>query len=418
MADSSLSLSLSLNMKEAADSAFRAGDFRQAVDRYADALRADGLDAAARSAILCNRSAALHKLSRYAEAREDAAQAVAHTPGGVKAHYRLACALHALGDHQAALTACNAGLAISSHEQLKSLASLCTEAVRQTLSAPPPAPPPAALSDPDESSAKRAKSTAHAASEGAFAAGAASSVGDDWECLQLPAYACPPKPAWAGPAGLSALQELALSARPDPRKVLLTTRDFVVAYDAYPKARCHLLIMPRTRIDSPAQLTRAHVPMMRAMARLAAWLAPALRTRLLPGLAPLVAGFHSVPSMRQLHLHLISLDFQSEALKHRKHWNSFTSDFLVLPVRWLEALETQGAVMVHVHAEETKLSTEGMRCPLTGTLLKNMPAVKAHVSSAGYQRALAAIDARFEGEPLVGLWPIVDRCDAQVERKG
>jgi aprataxin len=246
--------------------------------------------------------------------------------------------------------------------------------------------------------------SAHAASEGAFVAGAASSIGDDWECLQLPAYACPPKPA--APAGLSALQELALSARPDPRKVLLTTRDFVVAYDAYPKARCHLLILPRTRIDSPVQLTRAHVPMMRAMARLAAWLAPALRTRLLPGLAPLVAGFHSVPSMRQLHLHLISIDFQAEALKHKKHWNSFTSDFLVLPVRWLEALETRGAVVVQVNAEEAKLSAEGMRCPLTGTLLKNVPALKDHLSSAVYQRALAATDARFEGEPLVGLWPL------------
>ena len=268
----------------------------------------------------------------------------------------------------------------------------------------PSAPPPAALSDPDENSAKRAKMSAHAASEGAFVAGAASSIGDDWECLQLPAYACPPKPA--APAGLSALQELALSARPDPRKVLLTTRDFVVAYDAYPKARCHLLILPRTRIDSPVQLTRAHVPMMRAMARLAAWLAPALRTRLLPGLAPLVAGFHSVPSMRQLHLHLISIDFQAEALKHKKHWNSFTSDFLVLPVRWLEALETRGAVVVQVNAEEAKLSAEGMRCPLTGTLLKNVPALKDHLSSAVYQRALAATDARFEGEPLVGLWPL------------
>ena len=385
--------------KDQGDAAFRAGDFARACSLYAYALHSDQLDAAACSAILCNRSAALLKLKRNTEAREDAAAAVGYTPDVPKPHYRLACALRALGEHQAALTACNAGLATSNHAQLKSLAASCTEALEQTSSAAAPE----ALIELDESRAKRHKPSANAASEG-DGAGACSDSGDDWECMgELPAYACPPKPA--APAGLSALQELALSARPDPCKTLLVTRDFVVAYDVYPKARCHLLIMPRMRIDSPAQLTPTHLPMVHAMARLAAWLATALRTRLLHGLAPLVAGFHAVPSMRQLHLHLISTDFQSEALKNKKHWNSFTSDFLVPPGRWLEALDRHGTITVDEGAEEAKLKA-GMRCPLTGAVLKNMPAVKAHVSSAEYQRALTALAARFADEPLVGSWPL------------
>lgn len=34
-------------------------------------------------------------------------------------------------------------------------------------------------------------------------------------------------------------------------------------------------------------------------------------------------GFHAVPSMRHLHLHVISDDFVSDRLKYRKHYLSF-----------------------------------------------------------------------------------------------
>ncbi len=40
-------------------------------------------------------------------------------------------------------------------------------------------------------------------------------------------------------------------------------------------------------------------------------------------------GFHAIPSMKQLHAHLISQDFDSEFLKTKKHWNSFNTDYFV-----------------------------------------------------------------------------------------
>lgn len=55
-------------------------------------------------------------------------------------------------------------------------------------------------------------------------------------------------------------------------------------------------------------------------------------------------GFHAIPSMSLLHLHLIrfsphscvrnkliiaSDDFISDSLKNKKHWNSFNTDFFV-----------------------------------------------------------------------------------------
>lgn len=38
-------------------------------------------------------------------------------------------------------------------------------------------------------------------------------------------------------------------------------------------------------------------------------------------------GFHAVPSMAQLHLHVVSQDLRGSGMKHRKHWNSFATDF-------------------------------------------------------------------------------------------
>lgn len=40
-------------------------------------------------------------------------------------------------------------------------------------------------------------------------------------------------------------------------------------------------------------------------------------------------GYHAQPSLDQLHLHVISKDFDSEFLKTKKHFNSFTTDFFI-----------------------------------------------------------------------------------------
>ena len=56
----------------------------------------------------------------------------------------------------------------------------------------------------------------------------------------------------------------------------------------------------------------------------------------------------------------------SECLKNKKHWNSFATDFLVPPARWIADLEETGAVVSGSRAaqaeQEAKLKRE-MRCP-------------------------------------------------------
>ena len=43
----------------------------------------------------------------------------------------------------------------------------------------------------------------------------------------------------------------------------------------------------------------------------------------------IVAGVHAVPSMAHLHIHVISRDRHSPCMKHRKHYNSFATEFMV-----------------------------------------------------------------------------------------
>lgn len=46
-------------------------------------------------------------------------------------------------------------------------------------------------------------------------------------------------------------------------------------------------------------------------------------------LAEIVAGVHTHPSMNHLHIHVFSRDMASPWLKHKKHYLSFNSTFLV-----------------------------------------------------------------------------------------
>jgi aprataxin len=218
------------------------------------------------------------------------------------------------------------------------------------------------------------------------AAGGGSS-GARWTGLVLPPYVRPPKPA--GFAGMDALARLAQSPDTAGGNIFLTTAELVVAYDVYPKAVVHLLILPREHIQGPSSLTRQHLPLLQKMASLGSHLGQKLCERD-KSLVPCRLGFHAVPSMSQLHLHLISSDLRSDCLKNKKHWNSFTTSFFVRPQLWIAQLESEGRVVVDDVAEEAKLKAE-MRCPFSGASLKNMPAVKQHVGTPEYRAHCQAL---------------------------
>lgn len=153
-----------------------------------------------------------------------------------------------------------------------------------------------------------------------------------------------------------------------PSRVLYYDNKFVVINDMYPKASVHTLLLPRSKahnlqhpfdafedadflaeVRTEADKLRRHVAgeLRRKFGKYSAQ--DAEREAILNGDGELIArvdgkidlpsgrdwsedvkiGIHAGPSMNHLHIHVISRDMFSERLKHRKHYNSFNTPFLV-----------------------------------------------------------------------------------------
>ncbi len=93
-------------------------------------------------------------------------------------------------------------------------------------------------------------------------------------------------------------------------------------------------------------------------------------------------SYHALPSLRPLHLHIVSADLSTPALKTKRHWNSFTSPFF-LPTDSVERqLREQGSVRVSQDEAEKALRRK-LRCPRCEAGQRNMPALKAHHAACG-----------------------------------
>lgn len=148
-----------------------------------------------------------------------------------------------------------------------------------------------------------------------------------------------------------------------PSRVIYHNEDFVAINDLFPKASVHTLLLPRgpqshshpfnafedpeflARVREEAEKLRNLISqeLRRKYGRFS--VQERFRERLLNGEDELpdgvdlpigrdwkkevVAGVHAHPSMSHLHVHIMSIDHFSECLKHRKHYNSFSTPFFV-----------------------------------------------------------------------------------------
>ncbi|RMZ76834.1 hypothetical protein DV738_g4750, partial [Chaetothyriales sp. CBS 135597] len=83
------------------------------------------------------------------------------------------------------------------------------------------------------------------------------------------------------------------------------------------------------QLMSPRDSTRSRQP---KPARISAMNAPDPPAELPPGrdfASELKVGIHAHPSMNQLHIHIISPDMSRDTMRHRKHYNSFNTDFFI-----------------------------------------------------------------------------------------
>ncbi|NXK41169.1 APTX protein, partial [Piprites chloris] len=164
------------------------------------------------------------------------------------------------------------------------------------------------------------------------------------------------------------------SSMQDPKLQVYKDEKTVVIKDKYPKARYHWLILPWEPISSLKSVTRDHLELlehMHAVGKKMIEQCPA-RERL-----EFRLGYHAIPSMSQLHLHVISQDFDSVALKTKKHWNSFTTDYFLNSQDVMEMVRNKGKVMVKDHVSE--LLKLPLRCHRCKQQLSTIPQLKEHL---------------------------------------
>ncbi|GJQ11642.1 hypothetical protein GpartN1_g3433.t1 [Galdieria partita] len=156
----------------------------------------------------------------------------------------------------------------------------------------------------------------------------------------------------------------------------------VTIYDGFPKSRFHLLLLPRQYIPDVRFLTPSHVNLLQHMFTIGTEISNFLTQKYLPGQQEqtFMLGFHSVPSMDQLHMHIISTDFISPSLKTRKHWNSFHTDFF-LPMSYVLEEVGAGRKLITANSREQYLNMlkQPLFCHRCKKHFQNMKALKRHI---------------------------------------
>ncbi|KAI0427444.1 HIT domain-containing protein [Xylaria sp. FL1042] len=148
-----------------------------------------------------------------------------------------------------------------------------------------------------------------------------------------------------------------------PSRVIYYSESFVAINDLYPKSTVHTLLLPRSSrsrlhpfdaFDDPEFLAAVQAETARLKRLVAKELQrrfgrfsaqDKLRESVLNGevewedAAPLpvgrdwekelLVGVHAHPSMNDLHVHVLSRDMVSQCMRHRKHYQSFNTPFLI-----------------------------------------------------------------------------------------
>ena len=82
-------------------------------------------------------------------------------------------------------------------------------------------------------------------------------------------------------------------------------------------------------------------------------------------------GFHAVPSMAQVHMHVISQDFISPCMKSKKHWNSFNTSYFVEANSVLSSITKDGCIPGKWETDAKVWLKEDVKCLLEQIVLND-----------------------------------------------
>ncbi|XP_012267984.2 aprataxin [Athalia rosae] len=161
----------------------------------------------------------------------------------------------------------------------------------------------------------------------------------------------------------------------DPELLVEDDDKVVVIKDKFPKAEFHYLVLPKEDIPSILTVRKEHEDLLKHMESVGTNLAAKHPHR------EFQLGYHSVPNMQRLHLHVISTDFNSTCLKTKVHWNSYTSPFFRSSQDIRRELNENGKIK-KMSCEECDAYLKGpLKCHKCSTIPKNMPDLKRHILS-------------------------------------
>ncbi|TFK54942.1 HIT-like protein [Heliocybe sulcata] len=201
---------------------------------------------------------------------------------------------------------------------------------------------------------------------------------------------------------LTVLRTYALKANPSelPSSVLFShTETSLTIFDAFPKAIFHFLVLPRvippataSELSSLRSLLKVEKERARGIVETLGKDAEQVRGMVEEEMVKrygfkwdIWVGFHSVPSMEHLHLHVISSDLVSPRLKNKKHYNSFHPKlgfFLHLKdvLSWFDSDPSYYAMMSGLKKDQYEpLLKESLVCWECDKPFKNIPALKTHL---------------------------------------
>ena len=168
-----------------------------------------------------------------------------------------------------------------------------------------------------------------------------------------------------------------LDTMKDPSMIVKENDSIVIIRDAYPKAKHHFLVLPKENIPSLRTLNSSHLSLLQRMLEFGKSLEEEIKTK--DSTVNFQHGYHAVPSMTRLHIHVISRDFNSPCLKTKKHWNSFVFEFFLPAEEVIKRLQTSGKVEVDKAKYEVTLKSP-LKCHVCHVTCKNMPTLKLHIS--------------------------------------
>ncbi|EDV29913.1 uncharacterized protein TRIADDRAFT_18245 [Trichoplax adhaerens] len=156
----------------------------------------------------------------------------------------------------------------------------------------------------------------------------------------------------------------------------------VTIKDKFPKAKHHYLIMPKDDINNIQQLRAdQHLHLVKHLHQRAQELIDRIQGKNDDqGKLEFRIGYHAIPSMTPLHVHVISQDFNSDCLKTKKHWNSFTTSFFLLSTNIIQELERKKSISLNKELYQSFLASP-LQCHKCKYSPKHMPDLKQHLKS-------------------------------------